>query len=477
MKQTKIIATLGPSCSEREVFEQLVDNGLNCARLNFSHGDHEFHGENIKMIREVNKDKDTNVGILLDTKGPEIRTNDFVNGEEYLEKGDFVYVSMKEVAGTKERFSITYPELINDVNVGGTILVDDGLIELEIVEKLKDELKCKILNSGMIKNKKGINVPNCQLGINFISEKDHNDIKFGADQDVDFIAASFVRRKQDVLDIKKLLKKFGNENILILAKIENQEGLDNVEEILEVADGIMVARGDLGVEIPLEKVPLAQKQIIKLCNRKGKIAITATHLLDSMQRNPRPTRAETTDVANAILDGSDAIMLSGETAAGEYPVESVKVMSTIAQYVEKDEFDYIEMLNRQSKSVSNDISGAIAISVASSALKLNSKAIVASTATGYTARHISRFRLPIPVIATTPESKTCTQLSLSWGVHPILVSFVSEPNEIIKIAKTIVGNYCEIEKGDTYILTAGIPTLKTKHTNFMKIEMYGDHDE
>ncbi len=477
MKQTKILATIGPSSSDKDIFMQLVDNGLNCARLNFSHGDHGFHKQNIDMIREVNKELNTSVGILLDTKGPEIRTHNFVNGEEELERGGHVTISMKEVEGTKEKFSVTYPNLINDVVVGGRILIDDGLIELEIVEIKKDEIKCLVLNSGTIKNKKGINIPDCKLSIDFISKKDYEDIKFGAEQDVDYIAASFVRRRQDILEIKKLLKEFDNENILIIAKIENQEGLDNLEEILDVADGIMVARGDLGVEIPLEKVPLAQKKMIKLCNKAGKIAITATHLLDSMQRNPRPTRAETTDVANAILDGSDAIMLSGETAAGEYPVESVKVMSTIAQYVEKDEFKYKEVLERQTKEMDDSVSGAIAISVASSALKLNSKAIIASTVSGYTANNISRFRLPIPIIAATPEGKTCTQLSLSWGVHPVLVPFVSNANDIINISKTIVHNYCDVSEGDSYIITAGIPTLKTKHTNFMKIETVGENDE
>lgn len=472
MKHTKIVATLGPSSNTKEVFVELVEAGLNCARLNFSHGDHEFHKKNINMIREVNKELGTNVGILLDTKGPEIRTHDFANGEEYLEKDSIVTISMDEVVGTKEKFSISYSNLVNDVNVGGVILVDDGLIGLEVIEKKERELVCKVLNAGLIKNKKGINVPSCNLSMDFISEKDYNDIKFAADNDVDFIAASFVRRKEDVLEIRELLKKFGNENIMILSKIENQEGLDNLEDIIEVSDGIMVARGDLGVEIPLETVPLAQKRMIKLCNRAGKIAITATHLLDSMQKNPRPTRAESTDVANAVLDGSDAVMLSGETAAGLYPVESVKVMATIAKYVERDEFDYRFILEKQGQAINNNITGAIALSVANSALKLGSKAIYASTVSGYTARNISRFRLPMPIIAATPTKKTCTQLSLSWGVHPVLTEYSETTDSIIEGSLANVKKMTGLEKGDTYIITAGIPSSRVRHTNFMKIEEY-----
>ncbi len=472
MKQTKILATLGPSSYEKEIFVELVKAGLNCARMNFSHGDHEFHKKNIEMIREVNQELGTNIGILLDTKGPEIRTHDFVNGEELLEKGDTVIVSMEQVAGTKEKFSISYSNLVNDVEIGGVILVDDGLIGLEVMEKRANELVCKILNTGVIKNKKGINVPSCNLSMEFISEKDYNDIKFAADNDVDFIAASFVRRKDDVLAIRQLLKEFGNENILILSKIENQEGLDNLEEIIEVSDGIMVARGDLGVEIPLETVPLAQKRMIKLCNRAGKIAITATHLLDSMQKNPRPTRAESTDVANAVLDGSDAVMLSGETAAGLYPVESVKVMATIAKYVERDEFDYYEIIKRQGQALEDDITSAIALSVANSALKLNAKAVYASTVSGHTARNISRFRLPMPIIAATPTEKTCTQLSLSWGVHPVHTKYSDTTDAIIQGSTANVKKMTGLEKGDMFIITAGIPSSKVKHTNFMKVEEY-----
>ncbi|MFV0424579.1 MAG: pyruvate kinase [Bacilli bacterium] len=472
MKQTKILATLGPSSYEKETFKKLVEAGLNCARLNFSHGDYEFHRQNIAMIREVNEELGTNVGILLDTKGPEIRTHNFKNGEEYLDIDDIVTICMNEVLGTKERFSITYDKLVEDVKIGSRILIDDGLIALEVIKVKSDEIVCKVLNAGLIKNKKGINVPDCNLSMEFISQKDYEDIKFAAQQDVDFIAASFTRRKEDILEIKKLLKEFGNENILIIPKIENQEGLDNLTEIIDVSDGIMVARGDLGVEIPLERVPIAQKNIIRACNKVGKISITATHLLDSMQKNPRPTRAESTDVANAILDGSDAIMLSGETAAGLYPIDSVRVMATIAEYIEADNFNHNRILNSQWSAVEDNITGAIAISVANSALKLESKAVCAFTASGYTARNISRFRLPMPIIASTPVPKTCTQLSLSWGVHPVLSEFTESTDEIVKVSKELVKSNVELNEGDTYIITAGIPMARTKHTNFMKIEEY-----
>ncbi|MFV0499243.1 MAG: pyruvate kinase [Bacilli bacterium] len=478
MKQTKILATLGPSSYEKKIFVELVKAGLNCARLNFSHGDYDFHKRNIEMIREVNEEMGVNIGILLDTKGPEIRMHNFKNGEEYLDIGDVVTICMDEVEGTKERFSITYSNLVNDIEIGSRILIDDGLIALKVIKIKQGEIVCKVLNAGIIKNKKGINVPDCNLSMDFISKKDYEDIKFAAEMDVDFIAASFTRRREDILEIKSLLKEFGNENILIIPKIENQEGLDNLTQIIKVSDGIMVARGDLGVEIPLERVPMAQKKIIRECNKFGKISITATHLLDSMQKNPRPTRAESTDVANAILDGSDAIMLSGETAAGLYPIDSVKVMATIAEYSEADNFNHNRILNNQWDAVEDNVTGAIAISVANSALKLECKAVCAFTASGYTARNISRFRLPMPIIASTPFKKTCTQLSLSWGVHPVLSKFSQGTDEIVKISKQLIKSSINILIGDTYIITAGIPIAKTKHTNFMKIEQYkGEEDE
>lgn len=326
LRKTKIVCTIGPASESVEKLEQLINSGMNVARLNFSHGDFEEHGMRIKNIREAAKRAGKTVAILLDTKGPEIRTHNMQNGAIELQSGDSVIISMTEVVGTKEKFSITYPGLIEDVHVGSKILLDDGLIALEVtnVDKSANEIHTKILNSGVLKNKKGVNVPGVSVNLPGITEKDRKDILFGIEQGIDFIAASFVRRAKDVLEIHQLLEENNATHIQIIPKIENQEGVDNIDEILEVSDGLMVARGDLGVEIPAEEVPLVQKMLIKKCNAMGKPVITATQMLDSMQRNPRPTRAEASDVANAIFDGTDAIMLSGETAAGLYPIEAVQ---------------------------------------------------------------------------------------------------------------------------------------------------------
>ena len=332
MRKTKIVCTIGPASENEQTLEKLINAGMNVARLNFSHGDFEEHGNRIKSIRSVAEKLGKNVAILLDTKGPEIRTNNMENGGIDLEAGQQLIVSMEEVLGTTEKISVTYPELVNDVHVGSKILLDDGLIELEVKQIEKNELYTEVLNNGTLKNKKGVNVPNVSVNLPGITDKDAADIEFGIEQGVDFIAASFVRRVSDVLDIRKLLEKHKATDIQIIPKIENREGVDNIDTILEISDGLMVARGDLGVEIPAEEVPLVQKQLIKKCNALGKPVITATQMLDSMQRNPRPTRAEASDVANAILDGTDAIMLSGETAAGSYPVEAVQTMHNIASY-------------------------------------------------------------------------------------------------------------------------------------------------
>lgn len=335
MRKTKIVCTIGPASESIEKLVELMEAGMNVARLNFSHGDFEEHGARIKNIREASKQTGKTVAILLDTKGPEIRTQTVEGGAILLEKGQNLIVSMEEVTGTKEKISVTYPGLVNDVQVGSMLLLDDGLIELEVTAVRQNELETIVRNSGTLKNKKGVNVPNVSVNLPGMTDKDAADIVFGVEQNVDFIAASFVRRASDVLEIRELLETNGAADIAIIPKIENQEGVDNIDEILEVSDGLMVARGDLGVEIPAEEVPLVQKLLIKKCNELAKPVITATQMLDSMQRNPRPTRAEASDVANAIFDGTDAIMLSGETAAGDYPVESVRTMHNIASRTEQ----------------------------------------------------------------------------------------------------------------------------------------------
>ena len=391
MRKTKIVCTIGPASESEEMLEKLMKAGMNVARLNFSHGDHAEHQARIDSIRRVSKRLGKTVAILLDTKGPEIRTHNMKNGGIELEKGTEVIVSMTEVEGTPEKFSVTYDNLINDVDEGSYILLDDGLIELQVkqINKDQNEVVCDVLNTGELKNKKGVNLPGVKVNLPGITDKDAEDIVFGIQQEVDFIAASFVRRPSDVLDIRKLLEDNNNETISIIPKIENQEGIDNIEAILEVSDGLMVARGDMGVEIPPESVPMVQKDLIRKCNKLGKPVITATQMLDSMQRNPRATRAEASDVANAIYDGTDAVMLSGETAAGSYPEEAVKTMRNIAVSAEAAQ-DYKKLLSDRTKLVQTSLVNAIGVSVAHTALNLNVKAIVAATESGSTARTVSK---------------------------------------------------------------------------------------
>ena len=375
MRKTKIVCTIGPSSESLENIKKLIMAGMNVARLNFSHGDFEEHGNRIKNIRQASAELGKSIAILLDTKGPEIRTGKLKEEPIELVQDEFITLTTEEILGDKNRISITYKDLPGDVEVGSTILIDDGLIGLTVVDIQGTEIKCRIVNGGTIKSKKGVNVPGVNISLPGITEKDANDIKFGIEQGIDFIAASFVRKASDVLEIRQLLEQHNATHIQIISKIENQQGVDNLDEILEVSDGLMVARGDLGVEIPAEDVPLVQKRMIEKCNRVGKPVITATQMLDSMQRNPRPTRAEASDVANAIFDGTDAIMLSGETAAGKYPVESVLTMSRIAEKAESA-LEYREIFVKQSNAQQTTVTEAISQAVANSALELNAKAII-----------------------------------------------------------------------------------------------------
>ncbi len=469
-KKTKIICTIGPKSESKEILGELVDAGMNVIRLNFSHGDHEEHGNRMKLIREINNEKNTHVAILLDTKGPEIRTHEFSSEPTVIEVGTKVKVYMKEVLGTSEQFSITYPGLIDDVFIDGTILVDDGYLELKILDKGEDDngpyILTKALNTHGVKNRRGINVPGAKLNMPFISEKDRSDLIFGCKKDVDFIAASFVRRASDILEIKEILKEHGKERIQIIAKIENKEGVENAEEIIEACDGIMVARGDLGVEVPAEDVPVIQKRLIRLCNEAGKIVVTATQMLESMQKNPRPTRAEVSDVANAVLDGTDAVMLSGESAAGRYPVCSTLTQASISRRLE-DEIDHEMMINRAIISSPHTIESAIGLSVADSAADLGASVIVAATMTGYTARLISKYRPNCPIIAVTPSYETARSLALNWGVIPIVVDEVNSSEDLVKIAENVAVEVCGLEKGELAIITAGV--AKHHSTNLMKI--------
>ena len=475
MRNTKIVCTIGPASESVETLEKLMEAGMNVARLNFSHGDYEEHGARIKNIRLAAAKRNKNVAILLDTKGPEIRTGNFKDGRADIEKGQTVYISMDEVEGTAERFSVSYSGLIDDVEVGSKILIDDGLIELEVVniDKEKNEIETKALNSGEVKNKKGVNVPNVSLNLPGITEKDRQDIIFGIENNVDFIAPSFIRRASDVLEIRDVLEKHNGEGIHIIPKIENQEGIDNIDEILEVSDGLMVARGDLGVEIPAEDVPLVQKQLIHKCNNAGKPVITATQMLDSMQRNPRPTRAEASDVANAIFDGTDAVMLSGETAAGLYPVESVQTMNNIALKAESA-LQHKRILDERSKHVNMTITEAISQSVTHTAINLDVKAIIAPTESGYTARMISKYRPKQTIVAVTFNDRVNRQLALVWGVHPVQGKKTSSTDEMLDVAikRGLASGVCK--HGDRVLITAGVPVGESGTTNLLKVHIIGD---
>lgn len=469
MKKTKIICTIGPASQSRETLSQLVKEGMNIARFNFSHGDHTEQLNKISLMREVNTQLSTNVALLLDTRGPEIRTHEMENNLVVLKKDDILKISMTEVLGTKEMISVTYSGLINDVNAGSTILVDDGLVELTVISKEGNIITTKVENDGSFKSRRGINVPNVKLNFDFISQKDKADIEFACDNDLDFIAASFVRRRDDVLAIREILKSKNNDHIKIIAKIENEEGVSNLEEIIEAADGIMVARGDLGVEVPLEEVPVIQKKIVKLCNQNHKPVIVATQMLDSMQKNPRPTRAEVSDVTNAIIDGADAIMLSGETANGDYPVKSVQTMSKIAEYAEKH-LNYSYYTKRAYKDAVKSYRNVIATSAVYASKDMDAKAIIASTGSGKSADLISNFRPKCQIIAATPSSKVARSLAINFGVCPLVVPHISNADEFTKFIMPVVKEKLSLTEGDDIVITGGFETYGTSHTNLMRFE-------
>ena len=467
-RKTKIVCTIGPASNTPEMVEKLAKAGMNIIRFNFSHGDHESHGQQMDMVREVSDRIGVNLAVMLDTKGPEIRCGIFKNGYEEYSRGEIVTICREEIEGTHDRFHVQCPELFDDVVTGNYILIDDGKMKLTVLENTgRGELKCRNEVAGMIKNRKGCNVPSVRLSMPFISKKDEADIRFGCEKDVDFLAASFVRRAEDVLAIRKILVEMGKPAIQIIAKIENQEGFENLEEILEVADGVMVARGDLGVEIQTQFVPIYQKQLIKAANRLGKPVITATHMLDSMTNNPRPTRAEASDVANAVLDGSDAIMLSAESAAGEYPIEAVQMMAIIAEATEKI-IPYRENLELSKRSSKKTVQDAIGIAVSDATLTLeNVAAVVAFTQGGTTARRISKFRPAVPILAVTFSKSTQRKLEGFWGVTPIFSDVHNEMTNDDELASTIAKSY-GIKPGELIIITAGYPTGEGS-ANMMKL--------
>jgi pyruvate kinase len=473
MRRTKIVCTIGPASESLDNLKKLMNAGMNVARLNFSHGDYEEHGARIRNIREACSETGNIVAILLDTKGPEIRTGKLREEPIELVQDKHIILTTEEVLGDTERISVTYKDLPRDVHVGSTILVDDGLIGMTVVDVRGSEIECRIVNGGQLKSKKGVNVPGVKIKLPGITEKDTNDIVFGIQQNVDFIAASFVRKASDVMEIRELLERHNAPHIQIISKIENQEGVDNLDEILEVSDGLMVARGDLGVEIPAEDVPIVQKQMIKKCNLVGKPVITATMMLDSMQRNPRPTRAESSDVANAVFDGTDAVMLSGETAAGKYPVESVQTMARIAERAESA-LEYREIFTRQAQAQQTTVTEAISQAVANSALELDAKAILTATESGYTARMVAKYRPKAPIIAVTPNDQVIRRLSLIWGVIPVKGVEASTTDELFDFAVDSSIQAGLVSLGDIVVITAGVPVGRSGTTNIIKIHQVGE---
>lgn len=470
LRKTKIICTLGPATDRDGVLKQLMMEGMNVARFNFSHGTHEEQGERLKKVQELRDELNLPIATLLDTKGPEIRLRELKGGKAELIAGQKFILTTEEILGDETIVSVNYKDLVKDVRAGSRILIDDGLIALDVEGVNDTEISCRVVNGGMISNKKGVNVPDVELSMPYISEKDYEDIVFGIENDFDFIAASFVRTADDILQIRKIFEEKNCRNINIIAKIENMQGVQNIDEIIQVSDGIMVARGDMGVEIPLEDVPAIQKMIIKKVVNAGKQVITATQMLDSMMKNPRPTRAEATDVANAIYDGTSAIMLSGETAAGLYPVESVKTMVKIAIRTEED-INYTERF-RQRQTMSNpDITNAISHATCTTAIDLNAAAVITITWSGETARMVSKYRPNCNIIGGSMNPKVCRQLNLSWGVTPLAIEQKEQAGELFEHAVDMAKQAGLVQTGDVTVITAGVPLSVPGNTNILKVQV------
>lgn len=468
MKKTKIIATIGPVNGSKDTIRQMILAGMDVVRINLSHADHKAAETIIKTIRDLNKELNTTVGILVDTKGPEMRIKTPQECGVELMKGDIVTLTNNE-CDLENKFYVTYRNLYEDVCIGSKFLLDDGLLEFIVIDIKKQDIICEVMNDGLLVNNKRLNAPGMNLSIDFLSTDDKDDITFASNQHADFIALSFVRNANDVLDVNDMLIGLRDEHIQIIAKIECRSAIDDIENIIKVSDGIMVARGDLGVEINLEEVPGIQKRIVKQAYLKNKLCIVATEMLSSMEERPRPTRAEVSDVANAVIDGVDAVMLSGETAVGKYPVETIDTMRKIIESTES-ESDYGMLLDSHSDPKEQDMTAVIAHSVVNAANMLKAKAIVASTISGYTARKVSSFRPCCPIITTTPDKKTATSLSLNWGVIPVVVEMFKSTDEIVKNAIEIAKEKLVLQTEDKIIITGGFPVKKIKYTNFMKIE-------
>ncbi|WP_281164984.1 pyruvate kinase [Liquorilactobacillus sicerae] len=474
MKKTKIVSTLGPASSDLDTIVKLIEAGANVFRFNFSHGDHEEHLARLNLVHQAEKITGKIVGIMLDTKGAEIRTTVQKDGNIKFHIGDEVRISMDaSIEGTHEKIAVTYPGLIDDVHEGGHVLFDDGLIDMQVekIDRENNELVCKVQNEGVLGSRKGVNAPGVAINLPGITKKDSDDIRFGLDHEINYIAASFVRKPQDVLDIRELLEEKHMEHVQIFPKIESQEGIDNFDEIIKVSDGLMVARGDMGVEIPAENVPLVQKSLIKKCNAIGKPVITATQMLDSMQEHPRPTRAEASDVANAVFDGTDATMLSGESANGDYPVESVATMARIDVKAENALREHRRFsINDFDKT---DVTEAIGRAVAEAADNLGIKTIVAATKSGHTARMISKYRPDADILAVTFDDRTRRGLTVNWGVYPVVADAPASTDEMFTLATEKAKEEGFAKEGDLILITAGVPVGEKGTTNLMKIQLIG----
>ena len=475
MRKTKIICTMGPNTNDRAMMKRLAEEGMNIARFNFSHGSHEEQKGRMDLLKSVREEIGKPIAILLDTKGPEIRTGVLKDGKKVmLEAGEMFTLTTEEIEGDAKKVSITYDGLAEDVEPGKRILIDDGLIELEVKTINGNEITCKVLNGGELGERKGVNVPNVPVRLPALTKKDREDIIFGVEQGIDFIAASFTRTAADILEIRKILEENGGKGINIIAKIENQQGVDNITDIIRVADGIMIARGDMGVEIPLEDVPVIQKDIIAQVYNAGKQVITATQMLDSMMKNPRPTRAETTDVANAIYQGTSAIMLSGETAAGKYPVEALQTMVKIACRTE-DDVPYNKMFSVRTKEQTTSVTAAISHATCMTAIDLKAKAIITVTHSGNTSRMVSKYRPGCLIVGCSPDERICRQLNMSWGVAPLYIKEEYSMEILLLHATEAAQKAGYVEEGDVVVLTVGVPLGRPGNTNLLKAAVVGEY--
>ncbi|MCL2421634.1 MAG: pyruvate kinase, partial [Defluviitaleaceae bacterium] len=473
MRKTKILATLGPTCNEVEIMKTMIRNGLDAARVNFSHGAYESHSATINKLKEAREALGMPIPLVLDTKGPEIRIKTFKDGTVFLKQGSSFTLTTEDVEGDEGRVSVTYEDLPKDVKVGSRILIDDGLIEIQVQSLTDTEILCKVVNEGFLSSRKGVNVPDIYVNLPPLTEQDISDIKFGIKMGFDYVAASFIRSASDVLNIREVLETNGGSHIKIISKIESRDGVNNIDSILEVSDGIMVARGDLGVEIPPEEVPMVQKTLIQRANLLGKLVITATHMLESMTKNPRPTRAEANDVANAIFEGTDIVMLSGETANGQYPIESISMMARIAERAEASP-EYFNKLTDGNNGLKKNVTNAISYAACAVAKDINAACIAAVTDSGFAANMVARARPTCPILAITMSEVVCRQLNLTWGCKPMFAENISGNDEAFEVVEEMALKSGLAKTGDAVVALAGVPIGIAATTNTIKVRIVGN---